>query len=181
MGIRSQNYIAIKPGIELTESVKKYINSDNGILIVEERGTLFLYESNLTPMWARRSNPDCVRDLQAELVIQQFLGGIGEENFYMKRAGDQNDWRGLWNDHPFDHFQTVINIESDYQANVGKYELPSNDDDDIEFTVKFEVAVTANSPKQAAEYALEDLFENLNGDLIAEVSSEHGSCIVNVD
>ena len=181
MGIRSENYIAIKPGIELAEDVKKHINGDNGILIVDERGTLFMYESNFTPMWARRSSLDCVADLQEELTIQRFLGEIGEANFYMKRAGEQNDWRGQWNHHPFDHFETVIKIEDNYQANVGKYETPSNEEDDMEFTVNIAIPVTANCPEQAAKNAMQDLRDTVIGGWAVDVSSEHGSCTVHVD
>lgn len=181
MGIRSENYIAIKPGIEMTNAIKKFINDENGTLVINEFGTLFMYESNFTPMWARSSSLGCVADLQEELAIQQFLGEIGETNFYMKRAGEQNDWRGQWNNHPFDRYDFVRNIESEYQASVGKYEHPLNEDDEIEFTVNIEVSVTANCPEQAAKNALQDLRDTVISDWAINVASKHGSCVVNVD
>ena len=117
MGSRSMNYIALKPGVKLTEAVSKYLNKATAEIVADERGTLFVYESNFTPMWARDGHGEnCTFDLEEEIAIQRYLGSIPVEAFYMKRAGEQCDYRGKWEDHAFKAHDTVLEIEADYLA-----------------------------------------------------------------
>ena len=112
MGIRSNNYIAIKPSIPLTYAVMKYLNKDTADIQIAEMGTLIVYESNFTPMYARKG-PGCTFDLEMEVEIQKFLGSMPESFFHMKRAGDEIDHRGEWTDHPFGDNEAVIAIEQE--------------------------------------------------------------------
>jgi len=113
------NYIALKPGVELTEAVSKYLNKSTAEVVADERGMLFVFESNFTPMWSRDGRGEnCTSDLEEEIGIHRFLGSIPVEAFYMKRAGDQCDFRGKWEDHAFNKHDTVLEIEADYQAQL---------------------------------------------------------------
>lgn len=117
MGSRSMNYIALQPSVTLTEAVSKYLNKSTAEIVADARGTLFVYESNFTPMWARDGRGEnCTYDLEEEMAVHRFLGSIPVEAFYMKRAGAQCDHRGKWEDHAFKGHDTVLEIESDYQA-----------------------------------------------------------------
>lgn len=117
MGIRSMNYIALKPGIRLTEAVGKYLNEDRAEVVSDERGTLVVYESNFTPMYARDGRGEnCTFDLEEEIAVHRFLGSLPVESFYMKRAGEQCDYRGKWEDHNFTDYDSVLEIESSYLA-----------------------------------------------------------------
>lgn len=117
MGIRSMNYIVLKPGIKLTEAVSKYLNKDRAEIVSDERGILIAYESNFQPMWARDGRGEhCTFDLEEEIAVHRFLGSLPVESFYMKRAGEQCDYRGKWEDHDFQDWDTVQEIEADYLA-----------------------------------------------------------------
>ena len=114
MGTRSMNYIALQPGISLPESVTAYLNKDTATILSDDRGTLIVYESNFTPMWKRPASENCTADLEAEVAIQRFLGTLAPDSFYMKRAGDELDYRGTWEKHPFSENESVKEIEYDF-------------------------------------------------------------------
>ncbi|WP_341744600.1 hypothetical protein [Azonexus hydrophilus] len=115
MGIRSMNYIVLKPGIRLSEAVRKYLNKDTAEIVTDERGTMVVYESNFTPMWARDGRGEqCTLDLEEEIAVHRFLGSLPVDSFYMKRAGEQCDHRGKWEDHDFQNCSSVLEIEGAY-------------------------------------------------------------------
>lgn len=115
MGIRSMNYIALQPGIVLTDAVSEHINTDRAEILSDERGTLVVFESNFTPMLARDGRGEmCTCDLEAEVTLHRFLGTLQVESFYMKRAGEMCDHRGQWVDHAFTTHDTVLEIEADF-------------------------------------------------------------------
>lgn len=115
MGIRSMNYIVLYPGVVLPEAVSKYLNNDTAEIVSDERGTLIVYESNFTPMYARDGRGEnCTFDLEEEIAIQRFLGSLPVDSFYMKRAGEINDYRGKWEEHDFSNESSVLEIEHTY-------------------------------------------------------------------
>ena len=115
MGIRSMNYIVLQPGVRLTEAVSNYLNDNTATITTDHRGTLIVYESNFTTMWTRDLlGDDCTRDLEEEITIQRFLGGLARPSFYMKRAGAECDRRGEWEKHPFMSEDAVQWIEDTY-------------------------------------------------------------------
>lgn len=126
MGQRSMNYMAFKPGVALSADVKKFLHKDTADIVTGERGTLVVYESNFAPMWARdqggeAARANCVRDLEEEIAVQQrFLGMIPADSFYMKRAGDECDHRGNWEDHSFQSEGQVTKIEAVYQRKLAE-------------------------------------------------------------
>ncbi|MGI0013262.1 MAG: hypothetical protein ACREBU_07455 [Nitrososphaera sp.] len=54
MGTRSMNFLAIKAGHILTQEVSKYLQ--DAVAGSSKDGTLYIFESNFTPMWARDGN-----------------------------------------------------------------------------------------------------------------------------
>lgn len=122
MGMRSKNYLVIKPGHELAADAAKYLKSS-----LEERtgeGALYAWESNFTPMWARDAGVgNNVGDLREEAAIQGFLSSLPRDAFYLKRAGAECGARGTWSDHPFSIHPVVIDVDTDYAGLVGT-ELP---------------------------------------------------------
>lgn len=114
MGRRAMNYIAIKPGMSLSTEVIPYLM--NAMCLSDERGDLFVYESNFAPLWSRDGKGEhCTADLEEEVAIQRFLGSLPLDGFYMKRAGEECDSRGKWVSHPFQNEPDVQRIESCYQ------------------------------------------------------------------
>lgn len=121
MGIRSMNYIVLRPGVALTQAVSKYLNSDTAEIVSNERGTLIVYESNFTPMWARdRRGDNAVFDLEEEIAIQRFLCSLPTDSFHMKRAGEISDHRGDWMAHDFLSESSVVEIEQTYLTGRGR-------------------------------------------------------------
>jgi hypothetical protein len=115
MGHRSMNYIVLKPNTPLTPNVAKYLGEYREIS--DARGELFVFESNFTPLWARDGRGEnCTLDLEEEVAIQRFLGSLAVDSFYLKRAGDQCDYRGKWVAHPFLNEPLVKEIEAEYLA-----------------------------------------------------------------
>src|SRR3989344_1474098 len=118
MGMRSKNYLVIKPGHELAADAAKYLKSS-----LEERtgeGALYAWESNFTPMWARDAGVGHnVGDLREEAAIQGFLSSLPRDAFYLKRAGAECGARGTWSDHPFSIHPVVIDVDTDYAGLVG--------------------------------------------------------------
>jgi len=127
MGTRSMNYIALQPGISLSAEVKKFLHKDTAEIVSDERGTLVVYESNFTPMWARDRVGGCeaarannVRDLEEEIAVHRFLGSIPTNSFYMKRAGDECDYRGNWVEHSFRAEGYVAEIEAAFARELAE-------------------------------------------------------------
>lgn len=118
MGIRSNNYIAIKPGIALTYAFLKFFSKDNAEMIETDAGRLIVYETNFTPMWARQG-VNCTFDLEQEIAVQQFLGSLNPEDFCMRRAGEQTDYRGKWTKHAFKKHKLVREIDQTYDLEIG--------------------------------------------------------------
>lgn len=118
MGIRSLNYIALKPGVELTAEVAPFLQGS--LDVSDQRGSLYVYESNFTPLWARDGKGiNCVADLEEEVAIQRFLGSLPLDSFYMKRAGEEYGHRGTWAIHSFLAEEAVQEIEHAYAKGVG--------------------------------------------------------------
>lgn len=113
MGTRSKNYICLMPQIALSSEVTRFLNVDTADIVITPRGTLIAYETNRSPMWAREGK-NCARDLEEEMVIQQFLGSLPQGSFYMKRAGGECDYRGTLTDHPFKDHESVKEIDATY-------------------------------------------------------------------
>ncbi len=113
MGIRSMNYIVLKPGVCLPDLVHQHLRQP---AVSNRSGKLFIYESNFTPMWARDLHgAECTFDLEEEVAIQKFLGSIDQSDFYMSRAGAECGHRGNWKDHPFADIEEVRKIEAEYR------------------------------------------------------------------
>ncbi len=178
MGTRSMNYIALQPGVKPSEAFKKFMDSE--AVLKDERGTLIVYESNFAPMWSR-SGENCTFDLEEEIVIQKFLGSLPNSSYYMKRAGDICDWRGDWKDHPFSADQEVKAIDANYQAAVGEYQDGLEVEYPNDYTVRVELRITAESPEEAAQFALNDLRDTSMSNWNMDVSSSRGTKTVSVD
>lgn len=115
MGTRSNNILAIHTGYPLPPEVAKYLGP--ALVDTNHDGSLYVWESNFTPMWARNGKgPNCVDDLLEEAAIQSFLGTIPAQDFYMKRAGEECDSRGEWELHSFRQYDEVIAVEQQYSA-----------------------------------------------------------------
>jgi hypothetical protein len=115
MGNRSQNILAIKDGHELSFEVKKYLSS--ALVAKDKNGTLYSWETNITPMWARDEKGEhCVNDLLEEVAIHQFLSALPRSDFYLLRVGDDSGVRGTWDSHSFRHDPRVVEIESDLRS-----------------------------------------------------------------
>lgn len=112
------NYIAFKPEIDLSDSVSQHLHKDMAPLDRQKIGTLIVYESNFTPMWARAAEENCTRDLEMEIAVQRFLGTLPVDSFYIQRAGNQCDYRGASTDHPFAQDEDVIQIEADFLTDL---------------------------------------------------------------
>lgn len=114
MGSRSMNYLVTKPEVSVPPAVAKYL--DNYLEISDARGRLFVFESNFTPMWSRDGRGEnCTYDLEEEVAIHRFLGTLPVTSFYMKRAGEECDYRGQWLQHPFHDNPQVQEIEATYR------------------------------------------------------------------
>ena len=121
MGLRSLNFIVLKPKIELSDSIKRYINSDNAKITKEDHGTLIEYESNFSPMSVRdERGPHCVSDLMEEVAVHKFLGSLPVHSFYMVRAGDEFGKRGEWVDHGFVEHKSVREIQAKYDKEIAR-------------------------------------------------------------
>jgi len=119
MGKRSMNYIVLHPDVKLTDEVSHYINNDQADFIFEDYGTLLIYESHFSPMHARKGISG-VMDLEQEVAIQRFLGSLPTASFYMKRAGDEFDYRGAWSAHPFRDNERVKEIEAKFDEFISR-------------------------------------------------------------
>lgn len=117
MGIRSLNYIALEPGVDLPASVTRYLNEETAEISRDKRGTLIVYESNFTPMHARSGRGEnCTFDLDMEVAIQRFLGTLNDSQFFMRRCGDECDYRGAWDAEAFQDHSDVKSIEAETRA-----------------------------------------------------------------
>lgn len=107
------NMLAIKASHTLSEEVKKYL--DDALVETTNQGSLYVFESNFTPMWARDGlGPNCVNDLIEEIAIHSYLGSLPVNDFFMKRAGEECGTRGEWVDHPFASNVQVESISRAY-------------------------------------------------------------------
>jgi hypothetical protein len=113
MGTRSINYLYLKFGTALTADVARFLNPDQAEILVEKRGTLILFDTNIKPMHARTGPHSCY-DLEQEISVQRFLDSLPPSAFYMKRMGEECDYRGDAADHPFKDHSAVIGIEEGY-------------------------------------------------------------------
>ncbi len=115
MGIRSMNYIALRPDVGLSDDVLPHLMDAQKTKTQE--GTLFVFESNFSPMWARDGKGEhCVADLESEMEIQRFLGTLELDQFFMVRAGAECGKRGKWLDHPFFADEEVVSISVNYNS-----------------------------------------------------------------
>jgi hypothetical protein len=113
MSIRSANYIALKPGVTLTDEVRPYLEPYQRVS--DARGALFVFESNRTPLWARpRLGENGTLDLEEDLAIQRFLGRLEPDQYRMLRIGFEQDFRGSWESHGFKTEPGVQQIEETY-------------------------------------------------------------------
>lgn len=119
MGIRSRNYLAVKPEVAnigaLVARLKK--TGEDEPMFDDIRGSLFLFETNITPMWSRGSEHNCM-DLENELELQRALSKIGVENFHLRRTGMEVQQRGEWHDHPFKQVGIIEEINREYYLSV---------------------------------------------------------------
>lgn len=124
MGIRSMNYIILATGVKLTDEVSRYLKES--LVVSDDRGRLFVYESNFTPMWARDAmGAACTLDLEEEVAIQRFLGTLARDAYYMKRAGDECGIRGKLDPKPFRVEPDVQSIDSAYEESVSDATIES--------------------------------------------------------
>lgn len=113
MGTRSMNYLVMKVGVALTPAVAVHLRAAH--VVSDVRGSLFVWETNFTPLWARDGKGErCTADLDEEVVIQRYLGTLNLLDFRMMRAGDECCTRGQWDEHGFASHQEVIDIEASY-------------------------------------------------------------------
>lgn len=114
MGIRSMNYLALQPGIVVPPQVWEYIGE--GLQNSDNRGTLFIFETNISPLWARDGKGEnCARDLEEEVAIHRFLGSLMADSFYLVRVGAEYGVRGAWEDHAFLLDDSVKEINEAYR------------------------------------------------------------------
>lgn len=93
MGNRSMTYIILARGVRLTDDVSRYLK--DSVVLSDERGRLFVYESNFIPIWARDAlGLACTLDLEKAVAIQRFLGTLPRDALYMKREGTECGTRG---------------------------------------------------------------------------------------
>jgi hypothetical protein len=124
MGIRSMNYIILATGVKLTDEVSRYLKES--LVVSDDRGRLFVYESNFTPMWGRDAmGAACTLDLEEEVAIQRFLGTLARDAYYMKRAGDECGIRGKLDPKPFRVEPDVQSIDSAYEESVSDATIES--------------------------------------------------------
>lgn len=106
MGMRSNNYLALKAPHVLGPDVQKYLAES--LVESNQGGSLYTWETNITPMWARLGR---VHDLLEEVAIHQFLAALPAGDFLMKRSGDDAGVFGLWQSHDFREHPTVLSFE----------------------------------------------------------------------
>lgn len=122
MGLRIMNVLAIKAAHALTPEVGKYLKDSN--MVTTPEGSLYFWECKFTPMWARDGKgPNCVSDLQEEVAIQVFLGGLPLEDFCLMRAGEEDGTRGQWLEHPFREHEMVTTVQRAYARSLIKQDL----------------------------------------------------------
>lgn len=118
MGIRSMNYLALRPDVDLSIDALPHLMDARKTKT--PKGTLFVFESNFTPMWARDGKGEhCVSDLESEIEIQRFIGALEPDQFFMVRAGAECGKRGKWLDHPFAADEDVVGISVQYNNLTG--------------------------------------------------------------
>lgn len=138
MGIRSMNYLALKQGMTLPPEVARFYNPETAEIISDASGTLIIFESNITPMWARDGKGTCCTlDLESEVALHAYLGQQAKDDFRLVRAGEETDSRGRWFGHPFQENPEVQSIEQTYTKNLA--EEPVRDSHAI-FEVRFAVS-----------------------------------------
>jgi len=112
MGIRSSNYlvlsVAAMAGKEMTVLVKDLLDDP---VETREDASLFSFESNISPLWARDAHRS-VLDLRQELELQEYLNQFAVTDFRLLRDGDQPDHRGQWLAHPFSQDPDILEFES---------------------------------------------------------------------
>lgn len=112
MGTRSLNYLVLRRRLWRPTAVSQLIGD-----CVESTSTasLFIFESNFTPMFARDGRGEhCAFDLEQEVALQRFLGCIPADDFRLVRAGEEFGARGMWTDHPFTADRRVVGIDKAY-------------------------------------------------------------------
>lgn len=115
MGIRSNNYLVLQPHVTLGPIPPDLLA--DALALDDERGRLFVFESNFTPMWARDGKGEhCTYDLEQEVALQRYLGTLPLEAFFLRRAGDSCDFRGRWTQHAFLDEPVVRQIEEAFTA-----------------------------------------------------------------
>lgn len=115
------NILAIKPGQQLSAEAAKYL--DDSLDTRSDEGSLYIWESNFTPMWARvQKGEGSVIDLLEEAAIHSFLSSIPCADFYLMRAGAECGTRGGWEQHPFRDNEAVLAVAGAYRAETNRLE-----------------------------------------------------------
>ena len=117
MGIRTMTYIILATEVKLTRKAPRHLK--DSLLVSDERGQLFVYESNFIPMSARDSmGTACTPDLEEDAAIHRFLATLPRDSFYMKRVGAVSGARGQLNPEPFNDEPDVAEIDTAYELSV---------------------------------------------------------------
>lgn len=106
MGMRSNNYLALKAPHVLGPDVQKYLAES--LVESNQGGSLYAWETNIMPMWSRMGR---VHDLLEEVAIHKFLAALPRGDFLMRRSGDDAGVFGLWQAHDFREHPTVLSFE----------------------------------------------------------------------
>jgi len=105
MGMRSMNVLVVAPMHKPTAEALKFLAG--GELPAREGGVGWVWETNISPLWARHS----VEDLKEEVAILSWLLSIPASDYLLVRAGEELGTLGTLKDHPFDgdaQFESVV-------------------------------------------------------------------------
>lgn len=118
MGTRSMNYLVLASHLWRPAAVSAVIGERVGSTHL---ASLFIFESNFTPMWARDTKGDhCTFDLEQEVELQKYLGTIQAADFRLVRAGEEFGSRGEWIDHPFIADHRVVHLQREFSAGISQ-------------------------------------------------------------
>jgi hypothetical protein len=113
MGARSMNYLVLKVGAAVSHMAASYLQRYH--VVSDVRGSLFIWETNIQPLYSREGKGEsCTADLDEEVVIQRYLGTLNPHDFRLMRAGDECGMRGQWEDHGFREHEEVMGINASY-------------------------------------------------------------------
>lgn len=95
MGMRSMNALVVKAGHQLPAVVSKAFDVAEAYSHAE--GTLWVWETNISPLWARTG----VLDLQEEVTILGWLLTLPATDYHLIRCGEECGSLGAMERHPF--------------------------------------------------------------------------------